>query len=72
MNAFVVLPCPDCSRTIDTFRVSASPSTVTFQATCHPCKTIAEVTLTFDDLRELGEGRSIAATLTATVPEHVM
>ncbi len=72
MNPVITLPCPDCSRTIDTFRISATPTTVTLQATCYPCKTIAEVTLTFDDLRELGDGRCVATTFTATLPERVM
>ena len=72
MNAIITLPCPDCAETIDTFRLSASPTTVTLQATCHPCKTIAEVTVTFDDLRDLGAGRRVAANFIATPPEHVM
>jgi len=72
MNPIITLPCPDCSRTIDTFRLSASPTTVTLQATCHPCKTIAEVAVTFEDLRDLGEGRCVAANFIATPPELVM
>ncbi|MGH9424001.1 MAG: hypothetical protein ACRD3J_28760 [Thermoanaerobaculia bacterium] len=72
MNPLITLPCPDCSGTIDTFRLSASPTTVTLQATCHPCETIAEVTVTFEDLRDLGAGRSVAANFIATPPEHVM
>lgn len=72
MNPIVTLPCPDCSRTIETFRFSVATATVTLQATCHPCKTIAEVTLTFEDLRELGSGRCVAVDFIATAPEHVM
>ena len=72
MNPIITLPCPDCSRTIDTFRLSASPTSVTLQATCHHCKTIAEVTLTFEDLRDLGAGRCVAANFIASSPELVM
>jgi hypothetical protein len=72
MNPIITLPCPDCSRTIDTFRLSASTTNVTLQATCHPCKTIVEVTVTFEDLRDLGAGRCVAANFIASPPELVM
>jgi hypothetical protein len=72
MNPIITFPCPDCSRTIDTFRLCASPTTVTLQATCHPCKTIAEVTLTVEDLRDLGAGGCVAANFIASSPELVM
>jgi hypothetical protein len=72
LNPLITLPCPDCSRTIDTFRISATPTNVTLQATCHPCKTIAEVTLTFADLGDLGAGRCVATTFIATPPDRVM
>jgi hypothetical protein len=57
---------------IEIFRISPSPTTVTLEAICHPCKTIAEITLTFNELRNLGHGRSVATLVTATPPEHVM
>jgi hypothetical protein len=59
MTHFVALPCPDCYRRIDTFRLSASPTSVTLQGTCHPCKSLIEVTLTHDDLRPLSEGQAV-------------
>ena len=72
MNPLMTFHGPDCAGTIDNCRLSSSPTTVTLQATCHPCKTIAEVTVTFEDLRDLGAGRCVAANFIATPPEHVM
>ena len=72
MNRIVALRCPDCSRLIETFRISPSRTAITFEAICHPCKTIAEMTLMFHELRNLGHGRSVATLITATSPKHVM
>jgi len=57
---------------IEIFRISPSPTTLTFEGICIPCKTIAEMTLTFDELRDLGHRRRVATLITATAPRHIM
>ena len=66
MHLVMALRCPDCSRMIETFRISPAPTSPTFEAICHPCKTIAEMTLMFHELRNLGNGRSVATLVTAS------
>jgi hypothetical protein len=57
---------------IETFRISPSLTTLTFEAICHPCKTIAEMTLMFHELRNLIDGGAVATLITATPSKHVM
>jgi len=72
MRLVIALRCPDCSRLIETFRVSPSPRALTFEAICHPCKTVAEMTLMFHELCNLGKGRSVATLIAATPRGYVM
>ena len=71
MREVITLRCPDCSRSIQMFHISPSSTAITLEAICHPCKTIAEMTLTFTEMRYLGEGRSVK-TLRAKPPTRVM
>ncbi len=72
MRMVIALRCPDRGSMIETFHISPSLMTLTFEAICHPCNTIAEMTLMFHELRNLSDGGSVATLITATPPKHVM
>lgn len=56
----IAVPCPDCYRSISTFQMSVNENaTIVLSATCHTCRVITQLTVTFDDLRDLGAGKEV-------------